>query len=84
MRRVCRLLPVALLVLLFGASPARADLTAFIGAQSNPSTRLTSGVSAGSGFLIVAFEGEYAQASGGDGACLVRQVRPPARRRSGQ
>ena len=49
-----------------GASPARADLTAFIGAQSNPSTRLTKGISAGSGFLVVGFEGEYAQADGDD------------------
>ena len=66
MRRVCRLLPAALLILLFGASPAHADLTAFVGSQSNPSTRLTKGISAGSGFLIVGFEGEYAQASGDD------------------
>ena len=66
MRRICRLLPCALLALLLGASSARADLTAFIGAQSNPSTRLTKGISAGAGFLIVAFEGEYAQASGDD------------------
>ena len=50
------------------ASPARADLTAFVGSQSNPSTRMTRGVSGGSGFLIVAFEGEYAQA-GGDDVC---------------
>jgi opacity protein-like surface antigen len=70
LRRICRLLPCALLVLLVGASSARADLTAFIGAQSNPSTRMTRGVSGGSGFLIVAFEGEYAQA-GGDDECLV-------------
>jgi opacity protein-like surface antigen len=71
LRRICRLLPCALLVLLAVASPARADLTAFIGGQSNPSTRMTRGVSGGSGFLIVAFEGEYAQASGDD-VCLGR------------
>lgn len=64
MPRICRLLLCALLVLLLGASPARADLTAFIGAQSNPSTRMTRGISGGSGFLVVAFEGEYAQAAG--------------------
>ncbi len=68
MRRICRLLPFALFVLTVGTSPAYADLTAFIGAQSNPSTRLTRGISAGSGFLIVGFEGEYAQA-GGDDVC---------------
>ena len=66
LRRICLLLPCVLLFLLAGVSSARADLTAFIGAQSNPSTRLTRGISAGSGFLIVGFEGEYAQASGDD------------------
>jgi hypothetical protein len=72
-RRICPLLPCALLLLLAAASPARADLTAFIGAQSNPSTRLTRGLSAGSGFLIVGFEGEYAQTSGDD-VCLAPAV----------
>ncbi|MBK5297675.1 MAG: outer membrane beta-barrel protein [Vicinamibacteria bacterium] len=67
MRRICLLL-CALLVMLLGASPAHADLTAFIGAQSSPSTRMTRGISGGSGFLVVAFEGEYAQA-GGDDLC---------------
>lgn len=68
MRRIFRSVPCALLVLAAAASPARADLTAFIGAQSNPTTRLTRGLAAGSGFLVVAFEGEYAQA-GGDDIC---------------
>jgi opacity protein-like surface antigen len=68
LRRICLLLPCAVWFVLVGATAARADLTAFIGAQSNPSTRLTRGISAGSGFLIVGFEGEYAQA-GGDDAC---------------
>lgn len=66
MRRICRSVPCALLVLAAGASPARADLTAFIGAQSNPTTRMTRGLSGGSGFLVVGFEGEYAQAGGED------------------
>jgi opacity protein-like surface antigen len=66
LRRICLLLPCALLFVLAGASTARADLTAFIGAQSNPSTRFTRGISAGSGFLIVGFEGEYAQTAGDD------------------
>ena len=56
----------AVLLVLLGAAPAHADVTAFIGGQSNPSTRLTRGASAGSGFLIIGFEGEYAQASGDD------------------
>ena len=66
LRRVSLLLSCAPLLVVMGASPARADLTAFIGAQSNPSTRLTKGFSAGSGFLVVGFEGEYAQADGDD------------------
>ena len=72
-RRICPLLPCAVLLLLAAASPARADLTAFVGAQSNPSTRLARGLSAGSGFLIVGFEGEYAQTSGDD-VCLAPAV----------
>ena len=56
---LCRLLPCALLASAGSApAPARADLTAFIGSQSNPTTRMTRGISGGSGFLIVAFEGE--------------------------
>jgi opacity protein-like surface antigen len=63
------LLPSALLCVLASAVPARADLTAFVGVQTNPSTRMTRGIAAGSGFLILGFEGEYAQA-GGDDECL--------------
>jgi opacity protein-like surface antigen len=59
-------LPAALLLVAASAVPAHADLTAFIGGQSNPSTRFTRGASIGSGFLIIGFEGEYAQASGDD------------------
>ncbi len=71
LRRVGLPLSCALLFVVLAASPASADLTAFIGAQSNPSTRLTKGISAGSGFLIVGFEGEYAQASDDDVCSLV-------------
>lgn len=66
MRRAGLLVSCALLFVLVGAFPARADLTAFVGAQTNPTTRMTRGVSAGSGFLIIGFEGEYAQAGGDD------------------
>ena len=66
MHRLRVLLPLIAIVTLASASPARADLTAFIGAQTNPSTRLTKGISGGTGFLIIGFEGEYAQASGDD------------------
>ena len=65
-----------MLVLLTTALPARADLTAFIGAQSAPSTRTTAGISAGMGVLIVGFEGEYAQAHGDD-LCAGGDGRPP-------
>lgn len=64
--RLPRLLLLSTLALLTTALPARADLTAFIGAQSAPSTRTTTGISAGMGVLIVGFEGEYAQAHGDD------------------
>src|SRR5262245_62211789 len=67
--RLQRLLVFSTLALLATAHPARADLTAFIGTQSNPSTRTTTGISAGMGVLIVGFEGEYAQAHGDD-ICL--------------
>jgi opacity protein-like surface antigen len=66
LRRWIGISACALLLLAIDASPARADLTAFVGGQTNPSTRLTKGVSAGSGFLVVGFEGEYAQANGDD------------------
>lgn len=59
---------LVLLLLIAGAAPAHADLTAFVGAQTQPSTRFTRGISAGAGFLIIGFEGEYAQA-GGDDVC---------------
>ena len=64
--RLQRLLILSTLALLSTALPARADLTAFIGTQSAPSMRTTTGISAGMGVLIVGFEGEYAQAHGDD------------------
>jgi opacity protein-like surface antigen len=72
--RLRPLLPCALLLVATGAAPAQADLTAFIGAQTNPSTRMTRGISAGSGFLIIGFEGEYAQAGGDDQCPSVSQI----------
>lgn len=63
-----RSLILALLLLVVGSLPARADMTFFLGTQSDPSTRATRGISAGTGFLILGFEGEYAQA-GGDDTC---------------
>jgi hypothetical protein len=65
MTNVRALAPVALagLMCVVAAAPARADLTAFIGANTTPENRLTRGFSAGVGFLIVAFEFEYANTS---------------------
>lgn len=64
--RPLRLLSLALLVLAVCARPARADLTAFLGAQGSPSTRTTAGVAVGSGILVVGFEVEYAQVRADD------------------
>jgi hypothetical protein len=56
------LIPVLIagaLVLLV-AAPARADLTGFLGITTTPTARTNGGFSAGTGFVIVAFEFEYA------------------------
>jgi hypothetical protein len=50
-------------VILASASPAFADLTAFIGTTPTPSNRAVKGFSIGSGFTIIAFEFEYADTS---------------------
>lgn len=59
--------PIAVLLLataflLTAASPARADLTGFVGVTT-PGSRTTEGVSGGTGLIIVAFEFEYAATS---------------------
>ena len=53
---------VALGALLFVlvAVPARADVTAFVGANTTPANRQVTGAAAGIGLLIVGFEFEYA------------------------
>lgn len=52
---------VALATVLCGlvASPAFADITAFIGANTTPANRPVRGAALGLGFLVVAFEFEY-------------------------
>jgi hypothetical protein len=45
------------------AAPARADITAFIGANTTPDNRLARGVAIGTGLLIVGFEFEYSATS---------------------
>ncbi len=52
---------LAMAVLLLGiAAPARADVTAFIGANTTPANRQVRGASLGIGLLVIGFEGEYA------------------------
>ena len=48
------------IVLLSIAAPARADITAFIGANTTPDNRRVLGGALGFGVLIIGFEGEYA------------------------
>jgi hypothetical protein len=45
------------------ASPARADITAFIGLTPTPERHALKGFSAGLGLLVIGFEFEYAQIS---------------------
>ncbi len=49
----------ALSLLAATAAPARADLTAFLGATTTPTNRQMRGAAVGSGLVIVAFEFEY-------------------------
>jgi hypothetical protein len=58
-RRCLAPLLLAAVFLLGGASPARADLTAFVGVTPDPSTRPLYGVAAGAGLLLIGFEFEY-------------------------
>jgi hypothetical protein len=56
-----RLVPgLVLLAALACPAPASADFTAFIGSNFTASNRLTTGLSAGFGLVIVGFEFEYA------------------------
>lgn len=80
MRRFVGVLASSLLLLIVCASPARADLTAFVGAQTAPSNRMTTGLAAGSGFLIIGFEVEYAQAGAEDDCVAGTDVCAPSLR----
>jgi opacity protein-like surface antigen len=64
MLRPCAFVPLALVLLLTAKSTASADLTAFVGATTDPGTRATRGVAVGAGLIIVGFEFEYAHAGG--------------------
>jgi len=59
MTRVRHLGAAGLLILMM-AAPARADVTAFIGANMTPANRQVRGGAFGMGLLVVGFEAEYA------------------------
>jgi len=63
--RVRPLVIAALTGVIFAATApaARADVTAFVGANMTPSSRTAKGVAVGAGLLIVAFEFEYASSN---------------------
>ena len=63
MRSFARAIPLALLLLVVSAWPARADLTLFAGLQGTPEIRPTTGLSLGFGLLLVGWEVEVARAS---------------------
>ena len=51
---------IAAILLLLAAAPARADITAFIGANTTPANRQVRGAAIGFGLLIIGVELEYA------------------------
>ena len=55
-----RTVGICLAVSALAATPARADITAFIGANTTPANRQVRGGALGFGLLIVGFELEYA------------------------
>jgi len=59
MTRVHHLAAAGLLTLTI-AAPARADITAFLGANMTPSNRQVRGGAFGMGLLVIGFEAEYA------------------------
>ena len=58
--RSVRSTALAALLCAISATPAAADLTAFIGANTTPANRQVRGAAVGVGLLVVAFEFEYA------------------------
>ena len=64
--RPLRVLLFTIVTVAASALPAWADLTLFVGGQSAPTTRRTTGIALGTGLLILGFEGEYAQAKADD------------------
>ncbi len=50
---------LAAAVLITSAAPARADVTAFLGANTTPSNRVAKGIAVGMGLLVIGLEFEY-------------------------
>jgi|GEM_PF-648717 len=72
-RRLTRILLV-FVVLLWIPCTASADITAFLGASSDPSTRLSKGFAVGASLIILGWEIEYAKVGGddvGEGDCTI-------------
>ncbi len=65
MRRI-RAAGIAALLVLTVVATARADATAFIGANTTPANRSVRGFSVGTGLLILGFEVEYAKTTSDD------------------
>jgi hypothetical protein len=63
LRRTVAIAAAAIVLIAMAAVPARADATAFLGANTTPSNRPVKGFAIGMGLLIVAFEFEYATTS---------------------
>lgn len=61
--RSVRATMLAALFCAVSATPALADITVFIGANTTPANRQLRGVAMGAGLLVVAFEFEYANTS---------------------
>ena len=58
-----RILSTAAALIVIAATPAAADATAFLGANTTPANHASKGIAVGAGLLIFAFEFEYASAS---------------------
>jgi len=58
--KLARAMALATLICGLPATPAFADITAFIGANTTPANRQVRGAAAGIGLIVVAFEFEYA------------------------
>lgn len=63
MRSLAPVLTLTLVVLAASASPARADITAFLGVSPTPGNHAVKGFGVGLGLLVVGFEFEYADLS---------------------